>query len=181
MVWLGKQEVTALIHGPLVMLGDVPVPPEAVMTFEGADGTPDVTMRFRVRDGRPECADISVRAKDDGRGIRSADLAMFHVDTLAIGVFEQLAVESAMLSGSDDVDVVSVRRDITEARLRTRGVVNHAELERVAEVYREHGGHKPAETVAKMLGYSKRTAARRIKQAEEAGLLPPTTPGKRRS
>jgi len=176
MAWTGKTQITGLINGPVALLGDVPVPPEAVMTFEGAEGSPDVTMRFEVRDGRPECVDISVRARPDGRGIRSSDVAMFNVDTLAVGVFEDLA----MVDRPDEPMAVRVRRDITEARLRTRGVVTREELERVAEIYRSNVGRAPTQAVAGSLGYSARTAARRIKAAEEAGLLPPTTPGKRR-
>ncbi len=200
MAWSGKMRVEGLIDRRLAMLGDVPVPPEAVMTFEGAEGSPDVTMRFEirggqyvpdadaasaqpgrspgtVREGRPECVDISVRAKDDGRGIRSADVAMFNIDTLAIAVFEQLA----MVDRPDDAAAVSVRRDITEARMRTRGQVTREELERVAQVYRSNVGRAPTKAVAATLGYSERTAARRIKAAEDVGLLPATTPGKRRA
>ena len=45
--------------------------------------------------------------------------------------------------------------------------------------------HQPDEggqvAVEKILEYSRRTAARRVRQARAAGLLPPTTPGKRKA
>lgn len=56
-------------------------------------------------------------------------------------------------------------------------------LDRVAVIYRDHAypGGKPVEAVAKALGCSRSTASRRIKAAEHADLLPPTTKGKKRA
>ena len=60
--------------------------------------------------------------------------------------------------------------------------VTRAELEEVARIYREHVDASPTRAVAMLGGYaSERTAARRVQQAREAGLLPKTTPGKRRA
>ena len=57
----------------------------------------------------------------------------------------------------------------------------HAELEQVARIYQEHIDRGPVEAVKQLMGYgSTRTGARRVKEAEAAGLLPATTPGKRR-
>jgi hypothetical protein len=50
----------------------------------------------------------------------------------------------------------------------------------VARIYQEHLDAHPAKAVALLGGYTERTAARRIKEAENAGLLPPTTPGRKR-
>lgn len=55
-----------------------------------------------------------------------------------------------------------------------------ADLERVAAVYLEHVADKPVEAVAEDLDCSRATASRRIKAAADAGLLPPTTPGRKR-
>ena len=58
---------------------------------------------------------------------------------------------------------------------------SRAELERVASIYAEHVDRDPVAQVQVLMGYgSSRTAARRVKEAEEAGLLSRTTPGKRR-
>jgi hypothetical protein len=73
------------------------------------------------------------------------------------------------------------RRAVYEARKARRGPVSRAALEEVAKVYREHLEASPTRAVSLLLGYSERTAARRVQQAREAGLLPATTPGKRKA
>lgn len=184
MVWEGRRRVTG--KGGLVALGEpwrievngqemAVVPREAVMTFDGEQGSPDAMMRFEVRDGRPECVEIIVRAKPDGRGIRSADLRMVNIDTQAVEVLTDLGTIGVV----DERAVVNTRRAVQEARASRRGTVTREELERVAELYRENPD-APTQAVEMLLGYSKRTAARRVKQAEEAGLLPVTSPGKKR-
>jgi hypothetical protein len=71
---------------------------------------------------------------------------------------------------------------VYEARKARRGAVSKAELEQVAKVYREHLVGGPTAAVRLLLGYkSERTAARRVQQARAAGLLPATTPGKRKA
>jgi hypothetical protein len=74
-----------------------------------------------------------------------------------------------------------LERDLYEARASRRGEVTHAELKEVASVYREHLDASPTRAVSLLLGYSERTAARRVQQARAAGLLPATTPGKRKA
>jgi hypothetical protein len=178
--WKGLQEVTGFTggqHGGMVVLGDALVPPKASMTFEGRDGTPDATLRFEIRDGRPECVEVHVMAGPDGRGIRSADLAMVNVDTVTIAVFAQLA-EIGLQS---EAERLSAFRSVSEARLRRRPTVTRTDLEEVAKVYRKHLKSDPTAAVARQLGYTHRTAARRVAQAREAGLLPATTPGKRKA
>jgi hypothetical protein len=59
--------------------------------------------------------------------------------------------------------------------------VTRSELEGVARVYREHLATTPTQAVQLAGGYSERTAARRTQQARAAGLLPKTTPGKRKA
>jgi hypothetical protein len=173
-VWEGRQEIRG--SGGLVALGDAVVPREATLTFEGSGGSPDVVMKFAIRGGRPECTEISVKAKPDGRGIRDADVAMFSIDKLTISVFEQLA----NLGARDEKALLAASRSIHEARKARRGGVTRAELENVARIYREHIDTSPTRAVALLGDYSERTAARRIKEAEKAGLLPSTTPGRKR-
>ena len=68
----------------------------------------------------------------------------------------------------------------TAVKAPRRGVTR-AEITKVAETYLKNADADPTTAVQNLLGYgSRRTAERRIKQAEEAGLLPRTTPGKRR-
>lgn len=195
MVWEGQQEVTGFAGGKdggYVQLGSAIVPPKAQLTFKGIKGSPDVTMRFEVRDGRPECVEIHVKGKPQGRGIRTADLQQFNLDNLTANVFTDLAIAvkddgigvgpgSSILTDEDVAAKLRAGRDVREARMSRRGMVTRAELEEVARVFREHVDDSPTSAVKQLLDYgSDRTAARRIKQAEEAGLLPPTTPGRKR-
>jgi hypothetical protein len=194
MVWEGRQEVTGFAGGKdggYVQLGTAIVPPKAQLTFEGIKGSPDVAMRFEVRDGRPECVEIHVRAKPDGRGIRTADLLLFNLDNQTASVFTDLAIAErgdgtavgpgSLITGEDVAVMRRAERDVREAGMSRRGSVTRAELEDVARVFRDHVDDSPTSAVREVLGYgSDRTAARRIKQAEEAGLLPTTERGRKR-
>jgi hypothetical protein len=174
-IWEGREKVTGF--GGLVALGDAVVPTEARMTFDGIKGSPNVVMNFEIRDGRPECVGVNVAAKPNGRGIRTADVQMFNIDDLTVGVFGQLA----NLGSKHPRVLERAVRSVHEARTARRGSVTREELELVARIYREHLTASPTRAVALLLGYSERTAARRVQQAREAGLLPPTTPGKRKA
>ncbi|MGH3669589.1 MAG: DUF6214 family protein [Pseudonocardiaceae bacterium] len=180
MGWEGKQRVTGYAggqHGGFVQLGDALVPPKAEMTFEGCNGSPDVTARFEVRDGRPECVEVHVVAKPDGRGIRSADMAMFNMDNLTVAVFAELATDLL----ETEAEQRRAFRGVSEARSARRPTVTRTDLEEVARVYRAHVDASPTLAVEKLFGYSPRTAARLVAQARDAGLLPATTPGKRKA
>jgi hypothetical protein len=184
MAWEGKQKFRAFA-GREVQLGDTLVPGAAQYIFTGEKGAPDATLTFEIRDGRPECTEISIKTKPDGRGIRSADLAMVHLDNLTTAVFAQFAEgqpSSRLFSGPQDEETYyRAERDISEARSARRGAVTSAELEDVARIYRDHITASPTRAVAVLLGYTERTAARRVQQARAAGLLPKTTPGKRKA
>lgn len=54
-------------------------------------------------------------------------------------------------------------------------------LQEVDETYHEHIDDRPTEAVSHAFGISHRTAARYVQQARESGLLPDTTPGKRKA
>ena len=175
MVWEGREKVTGF--GGLVALGDAVVPTKARMTFDGIKGSPDVVMNFEIRDGRPECVGVNVAAKPNGRGIRTADVQMFNIDNLTVGVFGQLA----NLGSRQPRVLEQAVRSVHEARTARRGSVTREELEEVARIYRDHIDASPTQAVQLLLGKSERTAARRVEQARAAGLLPKTTQGKRKA
>lgn len=92
----------------------------------------------------------------------------------------------------DNVGVVAAARNARPAgpavtRQERRRIID-AEVEEAARLYREalrhheetgaSGKAKPVEYVKKAGGWSQRTAARRIEQARERGLLPRTTKGR---
>lgn len=167
------------------------VPMDVIMDFVGANGHPDWIAHFRVVDGRPECLEMKVTAKENGRGVRTADINTFNIDNLAIRAFAQVGGPAQ----SDDPDerhrffpaeldnqqMWQVVGDITDARRERHGGVTTAELQEVADIYSAHIDGTPTAVVQMLKGYSTRTAARRIQQARSQGLLPPTTQGKRKA
>jgi hypothetical protein len=185
--WPGNIRVSRRIggrRGGTVRLGDTVVPRRVVLTLDGENGEPDLVATFEVRDGRPECVGLEINSKDTGRGIRTADLQLFNIDALATTVFarfgEPVGAPAVDFPQTNEV-ALSAHRDVYEARKARRGSVTRAELERVAQVYREHVDSTPTKAVADLLGYEMRTAARRVERARADGLLPPTTPGKRKA
>jgi DNA-binding transcriptional regulator LsrR (DeoR family) len=53
-------------------------------------------------------------------------------------------------------------------------------LEEVAALYREYFDDGPWQVIADRFGVSEVTAGRYVGKARKAGLLPPTTPGKKK-
>jgi hypothetical protein len=188
MVWEGRAKISGVMPG-LVRLGDHAVPRRAGYAFTGAKGSPDLHMSFEVRDGRPECVEVTIKAKPDGRGIRTADLQIFNIDTLTVNVFSSLALSATEEPGgvtqftpiTTEQEFWPANKAIEEARRERRGSVTRTELEDVARVYREHFDQSPTQAVQLLLGYSARTAARRVEQARAAGLLPKTRSGVRKA
>jgi hypothetical protein len=163
------------------------VPPRVSVEFVGEGDEPDVTLQCAMTDGVPTVREIRITAKPDGKQIRDAHLDELALSRMARRAFaefaslvmvqseQQLTVESP-LTGPQETEV---DRDMFELQQRRRGP-SRSELEEVARVYLEHAQTSPTAAVEAILGYSARTAHRRIKSAEEAGLLPSTTPGKKR-
>jgi hypothetical protein len=194
--WGGRVRFEALVggrHGGYVPLGDAAVPRRVRLTMEGANGAPDLKMLFELRDERPECIEVAVTTKPDGRGIAASDLQVLQrrLATLTAETFTRLAAKpfyrprDGKFAGSygslPEDRRQRLERDLYEARASRRGDLTRTELEEVASVYREHLDASPTRAVSLLLGYSERTAARRVQRAREAGLLPKTTPGKRKA
>jgi hypothetical protein len=173
-------------NGASVILGRTLVPPMATFEIQGANGAPDATVRFEVRDGRPECVEISVKADPSGRGIRSADMTLFNIDNLIENVFTELGSVIEQNPHNPAESIATWPQESERAHWARRGDVHVAranrgptteELERVASIYRAHHGGAPLQAVAKLLSISRRTAARRVAQARDAGLLPSSGAG----
>jgi hypothetical protein len=194
--WPGNIEIRCLTgDADLLILDDVLLYPRAVFTVVGEGGEPDATVAFevhplpgdpylrvhRVKDVRPEVIGIHIAAKPGGRGITTADLRSFALDELTTDVFTVVGTPHVPPYRTPMEDYRHIGRTVREARSRSRGRVTRAELEEVARVYREFVGSTPTRAVQLAGGYSERTAARRVQQARAAGLLPQTTPGKRKA
>lgn len=186
MAWVGRLEISAksTSRRGWVQLGDYLVPPKVTATLDAENGDPDLVIQFEVRDGRPECVSFTVRSKPKGRGIRTADLGVFNIDSMTASVFSRFALApgGTPLSGPPPEQASAAIREVHLARKGRPRTATRTELERVAQVYREHVDASPVRAVQTLCGYgSERTAARRVQQARAAGLLPETTPGKRRA
>jgi hypothetical protein len=198
--WAGKFEIRSLIgDADLLVLDDVLLYPRALLTVVGEGGEPDATVAFEVRplpehppgdpyarvhfvkDVRPEVIGIHISAKPNGRGITTADLRSLALDDLTTDVFTVVGTPRVPPFRTPEEDYRHMGRTVREARSRSRGKVTRAELEEVAKVYREFVGSTPTRAVQLAGSYSERTAARRVQQARAAGLLPRTTPGKRKA
>jgi hypothetical protein len=193
MVWVGRGRVSRQfgVKDNDVRIGDFVMPRRASAFVDGANGEPDLEVHFEVRDGRPQCVDVHATAKPDGRSLRTSDLHVLALDTMTLSVFARLALKSTydpetnvttMEPITDEREFWRAVNDVDAAVKAPRRGVTRAELEQVANVYRDNVDAKPVQQVATILGYgSERTAARRVQQARDAGLLPPTTPGKRKA
>ena len=180
-----------------VALDRVQVPAAVEFTFTGEPGEPDVFGRFEIRAGRPECVEIRITARPNGRDLRTADLqgiTEVGVDALTSEAFERFAVEpnadGSWTWEANELDAdgrprakaawdIQADRDLAwlaagelRERRQSRRPVSQEELEVVAGIYREHVDGNPTAKVQKVFGYSKRTAFRRVEQARAAGLLP---------
>lgn len=173
--------------GDLVPIGDgrTQVPSRATVTGPAYHGAPDLHAEFEVREGVPECVSFSLTSKGDGRGIRTADLRNFEIDGFVWNAFRHMAFRvpddtqtGQAVRPKSEKEYLATLQDFERSRAPHRTSV--AELEEVARVYRANLAGKPTEAVQHELAYSShRTAVRRISQARAAGLLPPTTPGKK--
>jgi hypothetical protein len=175
-----------------LILGKHVMPVQPLLVIEGEEQEPDAAVSFEFRDGRPEVTKIIVAAKPDGRGVHTADLRAFALDELTIDVITRLGVRYFSAADPEDIRMADPQRDfrhlgreVREVRSARRGKVTRKELEEVARIYREHlqefPNGKPTHAVKLARGYTERTAARRVQQARAAGLLPKTTPGKRKA
>lgn len=164
---------------PPERFGDTVVPARVAYVIDGDHSSPSLRVEFEIRDGRPFCAGVHFAASPQGRSIRTGDLAALPgLERLAEESFAELAIRAGTVSPFDahiGDDTAGKRQ--ARAEVHTRG---DAELRVVARVYRENVDGRPGEAV-QALGYTPRTAARRIQQAREKGLLPKTTQGKRKA
>lgn len=192
MVWQGQAwPEPAPKWRPVRIADDVVVPSRATWRAVGAGDMPDAVAHFEVRDGVPELREVHLVAKPEGRTLLTSDFDAFRSENLTRNVFEALAM--SFVGPDPETGEVSMQKattrqaqravdDLPARRPGRPSALTPGELERVARVYLDDESGKPVVAVRERLGYaSERTAARRIKQAEEAGHLPPTTRGRRRT
>lgn len=160
-----------------VQLGDTWVFRRARLAYIRDGGAPDLFADFEVRDGVPECVSLRWECKPNGRGIRPVDIKFLRIDDLVEKAFRQHAHAGQRPRDSDEREHWRASGDIRAALSKRSRGPSREHLEQVAAIYRAHVDAHPTTAVAQLLGLSRRTAERRIQQAREADLLPPTTPG----
>lgn len=183
----GEPILTATWDGAIaeVQIGDRWIPAEVIVTSR-TESEPDLMMKLVVRKGIPVWSEVQLLARPDGPEVRQRDLNLPLDDWLELIVSSlSMSVGSRDLTGratllllpiEDPAALTNVRRVRSG---RPRKPVEH--LQKVAEIYRDHVDGRPTEAVAAAFGKSHRTAARYVEDARKAGLLPPTTPGKRKA
>jgi hypothetical protein len=166
-----------------VRLGDREVP-RVVRAEIGdpLDTAPMVFVRLEVIDDRPQCREVRIESavaspEGHGREVRQGDLDGFRIADWIERVFVLSAWPTYTTSAEAQADQPALRAAVTSAR-KSRPRVD---LEEVAEVYRRHVDDRPTEAVRLAFGWKHSTAAEYVRRARRAGLLPATTPGKRRA
>ena len=144
-------------------------------------------MRFEIRKGRIECTRVEVVPSRGGRAVRPSDFeGLKALDQLGRDVFERLALsivshdsergESTFepLSASGKADLArELQRGLVDGKRSRKRPTPREELDDVARIYLS-AERAPIAAVEVERGYSRRTAARRIAEAREAGLLDDT-------
>lgn len=171
---LRDQFVTESYGDAPARLNETVVPQRVAYVIEGSNSSPSLRVEFELRDWTSiVCTRVEFEASSDGRGIQTGDLATLpSLAKLGEDAFLALSTRAGdgRIAPSDATRRRTARQDI-----HTRG---DAELKEVARVYRENVAGHPVEAVEE-LGYSRRTAARRIEQARAKGFLPLTTRGRK--
>lgn len=165
----------------LVEVGDRSVPSRIVATFPGNLEGPDLSLTIEVRQGIPVYTELVLRSQPGSPDVRNKYLANIHLDDWLEAIVaacsrRRVGPNTWVGEADNHAAVVNVR----QARAgRPRLAPEH--LVRVAEIYREHVAGRPTEAVKRAFGVSDRTAARYVQAARKAGILPPTTPGKKKA
>ncbi|MCI4674788.1 hypothetical protein [Candidatus Mycolicibacterium alkanivorans] len=182
--WQGQGRAT--YSADSAMVGDRVVPSEIFVEIAGSASQPDLSMKIEVRQGIPVCTEVCLRSRPDGPEVREKDLAQVRVGWLVEQIVARASVKPIGRVGgygfgwSKPVNDRTAVSDIRRYRSgRTR--MSRERLLKVVEVYREHIDARPTEAVERAFDVSHRTAARYVQQARDAGLLPATTPGKKKA
>jgi Family of unknown function (DUF6214) len=157
-----------------VPVGNRQVPQTIVVSIRGGSNQPDYQMKIEVRRGVPQWTEVTLRARPYGAEVRDKDLSVVRLDTW----LQQIVAMVSTIGGSKPQNDQKALTDIGLA-MKGRPRISREHLKEVAEIYRAHIDSNPTEKVAAAFGKDRRTAGRYVRQARDAGLLPPTSRGKR--
>lgn len=166
-----------------VRVGDRLLPRRIDVTFPSTvDDLPSLTMVVEVREGIPQCTEVTIRSSSTGREVRSVDLRAARLEdwleTVTSGAAAAATEHGYVIDDKTPAELAADRKRVQYIRAGARRTITDDLLSQVAETYRAHASDRPTEAVQVAFGTSSRTAARYVQQARERGFLPPTTPGK---
>jgi hypothetical protein len=172
-----------------VRIGDRLVPTAINVDCPGDGHQPALHLRLEVVDGVPQCRELRIVSVPGGREVRPVDLGAVRewVEELFAAFAARVVEDDAdgvaavveVPFGPSHDGAVSLLHDARKGQGARR--ITPALLAEVVEVYRAHVDERPTAAVAAAFGVAHRTAALYVQRAREAGLLPPTTRGKRRA
>jgi len=166
-----------------VQLGDRTVPAMVWVTIgDPISGDPMVRLRLEVVGDRPQCREVHFISGTTGRELRQSDLDGLRLSDWVERMFATAAWPDFVTTEEFRDAEPQLRKAVSTARRgRPARKLNREFLEQVAEVYRRNVDDRPTQTVSEAFGISHSTAAEYVRRARAAGLLPPTTPGKRKA
>jgi hypothetical protein len=173
------------VFGSLVPIGSdgVFVPGEVDVDFSHDRSAPIRTLKIQVQQGIPQCTEIRLAARPDGRGLRPSDLEAIDLANWLEDILSECAYRLTPEGFISVPGERSSRKAIEHARRAGRRKVTPELLQKAAEVYRQNIDAKPIEAVRDEFDVSYRTAARYVElcRSEEYQLLPKTHQGKRKA
>jgi hypothetical protein len=173
-----------------IRVGDRLLPPKALVEFPGAEGQPALTMELAVVRGVPQCRRVVIESHEGGRDVRTMDLRAVALNDWVEKLYALVATKiveekEGVVTATHSLAEPVVRESmkvIETARKQGRRKLDDPDFLRgVADVYRQNLDDRPVEAVQAAYGGKYRTAADYVQRARKAGLLPPTTPGKKKA
>ena len=168
-------------------LGQLMVPRTFTAHVSADDGSPDVTLRFEIRNGAPECREVNIQATEGGQEVRCSGLAGVRIEDVLEEALKQMMFGKKLRNtgrlprwippAADDLGSLAVR-DSRAARAARKVTITDELLREVAQVYRANLDANPTQAVADHFDRAHRTAALYVKRARESGHLGPATRGK---
>jgi len=172
--------------GPEARVGNRYLPAELFVDFPSDARGPALRMRLAVVDGVPQCREITIQSKEQGREVRTGDLRAIPLEKWIEDLFA--AVAGRVVEENDGVVTVVEERSpsrlaeaakvVQRARSASRQVITEETIREVARVYRANATRRPTQAVAQAFGVQHRTASKYVRRARDLGLLPETTAGK---
>lgn len=161
--------------------GGVYVPGEVDVDFSRDRSAPIRRLKIEVRQGIPECTEIHLAARSDGRGLRPSDLEAIDLANWIEDILSECTYRLTPDGFRSVPGERGSRKVIEHARKAGRRKVTQELLRKTAEVYRENIATKPLEAVRDEFDVSYRTAARYVELCRSDGLLPKTHKGMRKA